>query len=170
MTRYLAESGLQPFLDKLGFSVVGYGCMTCIGNSGNLAEEVAAAIQENDLVAAAVLSGMQCILRGMCTLYTLLSLCLDLYESTVSTISMPFFFLSFFCALNSLFSVVVLLLFFLLKTLSTGNRNFEGRIHPHTRANYLASPPLVVAYALAGTIRKDLNNEPIGIHSTSSPR
>jgi aconitate hydratase len=96
---YLQESGLQPYLDQLGFQIVGYGCMTCIGNSGDLPVPVAEAIQKEDLVVAGVLSG---------------------------------------------------------------NRNFEGRIHPHVRANYLASPPLVVAYALAATLKIDFEKEPIG--------
>eukprot|EP00009_Paramoeba_aestuarina_P005674 CAMPEP_0201522862 /NCGR_PEP_ID=MMETSP0161_2-20130828/18591_1 /ASSEMBLY_ACC=CAM_ASM_000251 /TAXON_ID=180227 /ORGANISM="Neoparamoeba aestuarina, Strain SoJaBio B1-5/56/2" /LENGTH=899 /DNA_ID=CAMNT_0047921811 /DNA_START=39 /DNA_END=2738 /DNA_ORIENTATION=+ len=100
VTRYLEESGLQPFLDKLGYSVVGYGCMTCIGNSGDIDPAIGKAIQDGDLVAAAVLSG---------------------------------------------------------------NRNFEGRIHPLTRANYLASPPLCVAFALAGSVTKDFEKEPVGI-------
>ncbi|MBA0760791.1 hypothetical protein Gotri_023512 [Gossypium trilobum] len=89
VTRYLQKSGLQKYLNQLGFHIVGYGCTTCIGNSGDIDESVASAISENDMVAAAVLSG---------------------------------------------------------------NRNFEGRVHPLTRANYLASPPLVVAYSLAGTV------------------
>ncbi|XP_020261679.1 aconitate hydratase, cytoplasmic-like [Asparagus officinalis] len=97
--KYLDKSGLQTYLDQLGFHIVGYGCTTCIGNSGDLDESVSAAITENDIVAAAVLSG---------------------------------------------------------------NRNFEGRVHPLTRANYLASPPLVVAYALAGTVNIDFEKEPIG--------
>ncbi|KAG8073370.1 hypothetical protein GUJ93_ZPchr0006g43758 [Zizania palustris] len=97
--KYLDKSGLQKYLDQLGFNIVGYGCTTCIGNSGELDETVSAAISENDIVAAAVLSG---------------------------------------------------------------NRNFEGRVHPLTRANYLASPPLVVAYALAGTVNIDFEKEPIG--------
>ena len=88
VAEYLAKSGLQTDLDKLGFNLVGYGCTTCIGNSGPLPEEIAKAINDNDIVAAAVLSG---------------------------------------------------------------NRNFEGRVNPDVRANYLASPPLVVAYALAGS-------------------
>ncbi len=96
---YLARLGLQEDLDALGFELVGYGCTTCIGNSGPLPEPIARAIREGQLVAAAVLSG---------------------------------------------------------------NRNFEGRIHPLVRANYLASPPLVVAYALAGSLRRDLVNEPLG--------
>lgn len=100
VTKYLEKSGLQKYLDQLGFNTVGYGCTTCIGNSGDLDEEVASAISENDMVAAAVLSG---------------------------------------------------------------NRNFEGRVHPLTRANYLASPPLVVAYALAGTVNFDFEKEPIGV-------
>ncbi|XP_030523871.1 aconitate hydratase 1 [Rhodamnia argentea] len=99
VTKYLQKSGLQTYLNQLGFHIVGYGCTTCIGNSGDINESVASAITENDLVAAAVLSG---------------------------------------------------------------NRNFEGRVHPLTRANYLASPPLVVAYALAGTVDIDFETEPIG--------
>ncbi|KCV70163.1 cytoplasmic aconitate hydratase [Fonticula alba] len=99
VTKYLEHSGLQTYLDKLGFSVAGYGCMTCIGNSGPLPEAVSAAIEAGDLVAGAVLSG---------------------------------------------------------------NRNFEGRVNPHTRANYLASPPLCVAYALAGNLNVDFETEPIG--------
>uniref|UniRef100_A0A1D1XIT2 Aconitate hydratase n=1 Tax=Anthurium amnicola TaxID=1678845 RepID=A0A1D1XIT2_9ARAE len=99
VTKYLEKSGLQKYLNQLGFNIVGYGCTTCIGNSGDIDEAVAAAISENDIVAAAVLSG---------------------------------------------------------------NRNFEGRVHPLTRANYLASPPLVVAYALAGTVDIDFETEPIG--------
>ncbi|KAK9165048.1 hypothetical protein Scep_000239 [Stephania cephalantha] len=98
--KYLEKSGLQKYLNHLGFHIVGYGCTTCIGNSGDLDESVASAISENDIVAAAVLSG---------------------------------------------------------------NRNFEGRVHPLTRANYLASPPLVVAYALAGTVDIDFETEPIGV-------
>jgi len=100
VTRYLKESGLQESLNALGFNLAGYGCMTCIGNSGNLPEEVSGAIEKGDLVAAAVLSG---------------------------------------------------------------NRNFEGRVNPFTRANYLASPPLCVAYALAGTVNIDFEKEPIGV-------
>lgn len=103
---YLKDSGLLEYLEKLGFHNVGFGCTTCIGNSGPLPEEVTRAITENDLVAASVLSG---------------------------------------------------------------NRNFEGRINPHTLANYLASPPLVVAYALAGTVDIDLVNEPLGIGTDGSP-
>ncbi|GLU01079.1 hypothetical protein SLE2022_184050 [Rubroshorea leprosula] len=99
VTKYLQQSGLQEYLNQQGFHIVGYGCTTCIGNSGDLNESVASAIAENDIVAAAVLSG---------------------------------------------------------------NRNFEGRVHPLTRANYLASPPLVVAYALAGTVDIDFDKEPIG--------
>ncbi|QHO40355.1 Aconitate hydratase [Arachis hypogaea] len=100
VTKYIERSGLQKYLNQLGFHIVGYGCTTCIGNSGDINEAVASAITENDIVAAAVLSG---------------------------------------------------------------NRNFEGRVHPLTRANYLASPPLVVAYALAGTVDIDFETEPIGI-------
>ena len=96
---YLEQSGLQKDLDKLGFNLVGYGCTTCIGNSGPLPEEISAAINDNDLVAAAVLSG---------------------------------------------------------------NRNFEGRINPDVRANYLASPPLVVAYSIAGSMNVDMVKEPLG--------
>jgi aconitate hydratase len=106
VTDYLAAAGLTPALDQLGFNLVGYGCTTCIGNSGGLPDEVAAAIEEGDLVVAAVLSG---------------------------------------------------------------NRNFEGRINPHTRANYLASPALCVAYALAGTVTLDLSREPIGIGADGRP-
>ncbi|KAL2328350.1 hypothetical protein Fmac_021777 [Flemingia macrophylla] len=100
VTKYLLQSGLQTYLNEQGFHIVGFGCTTCIGNSGELDESVSSAISENDIVAAAVLSG---------------------------------------------------------------NRNFEGRVHPLTRANYLASPPLVVAYALAGTVDIDFDKEPIGI-------
>ena len=99
VTGYLRDSGLLPYLDQLGFNTVGYGCTTCIGNSGPLKEEIEKAIAENDLLVTSVLSG---------------------------------------------------------------NRNFEGRIHPLVKANYLASPPLVVAYALAGTVDIDLQNEAIG--------
>ncbi len=99
VTEYLKEAGLTEYMDQLGFNLVGYGCTTCIGNSGPLPEPVEAAIKEGDLIAAGVLSG---------------------------------------------------------------NRNFEGRIHPYVKANFLASPPLVVAYALAGTVDIDLVNEPIG--------
>lgn len=106
VTAYLEEAGLLEALAKLGFNVVGYGCTTCIGNSGPLPVEVVKAISSADLVAAAVLSG---------------------------------------------------------------NRNFEGRVHPHVRANYLASPPLVVAYALAGTVDRDLTTEPLGIGSDGQP-
>jgi aconitate hydratase len=106
VTEYLKDSGLLPHLEKIGFNVVGYGCTTCIGNSGPLPEAVANGIQEGDLVAAAVLSG---------------------------------------------------------------NRNFEGRIHASVRANYLASPPLVVAYALAGSMDVDLYNDPLGNDSTGKP-
>ena len=106
VTRYLDAAGLTPYLDQLGFQLVGYGCTTCIGNSGPLPEAVAQAIGEGDLVAVAVLSG---------------------------------------------------------------NRNFEGRINPQTRANYLVSPPLVVAYALAGTMDVDIIKEPLGHDSDGRP-
>ncbi|HEY3166666.1 MAG TPA: aconitate hydratase AcnA, partial [Candidatus Binatia bacterium] len=106
VTEYLKDSGLLPYLEKIGFHLVGYGCTTCIGNSGPLPEPVSNAIQEGDLVAAAVLSG---------------------------------------------------------------NRNFEGRIHANVRANYLASPPLVVAYALAGSMNVDLYNDPLGNDSQGKP-
>jgi aconitate hydratase len=106
VSRYLEASGLMPYLQALRFHVIGYGCTTCIGNSGPLPENIARAITENDLVVAAVLSG---------------------------------------------------------------NRNFEGRIHPLTKANYLASPPLVVAYALAGTVDIDVQTEPIGHDPDGQP-
>ena len=106
VTDYLAKSGLDRSLDALGFRLVGYGCTTCIGNSGPLLEPVGEAVTEGDLVAAAVLSG---------------------------------------------------------------NRNFEGRVHPQVRANYLGSPMLVVAYALAGSIRIDLTREPLGRDKTGMP-
>ncbi len=99
VTRYLDDSGLSEYLDHLGFNTVGYGCTTCIGNSGPLRPEIEKAIVDADLTVSSVLSG---------------------------------------------------------------NRNFEGRIHPLTKANYLASPPLVVAYALAGTVDIDLNNDSLG--------
>ncbi|WP_395687075.1 aconitate hydratase [Caenimonas koreensis] len=99
VTEYLTESGLMPYLEKLGFSLVGYGCTTCIGNAGDLTPEINEAITQSDLVCAAVLSG---------------------------------------------------------------NRNFEARIHPNLKANFLASPPLVVAYAIAGTVLRDLMTEPVG--------
>ncbi len=103
---YLEAAGLQEHLDALGFNIAGFGCTTCIGNSGPLAEPIAAAIAKADLVATAVLSG---------------------------------------------------------------NRNFEGRISPHVKANYLASPPLVVAYALAGSMTRDLNNQPLGKDRDGQP-
>ncbi|WP_155358533.1 aconitate hydratase [Acrocarpospora macrocephala] len=106
VTGYFERSGLQPYLDKIGFNLVGYGCTTCIGNSGPLPEEISAAVQANDLAVTAVLSG---------------------------------------------------------------NRNFEGRINPDVKMNYLASPPLVVAYALAGTMDIDLNNEPLGNGADGQP-
>jgi aconitate hydratase A / 2-methylisocitrate dehydratase len=103
---YLEQSGLQQDLDRLGFNLVGYGCTTCIGNSGPLNEPIAAAVDQGNLVAAAVLSG---------------------------------------------------------------NRNFEGRVHPQVRANYLASPPLVVAYAIAGSMTVDLARDPIGLDEAGRP-
>ncbi|MDX2224061.1 MAG: aconitate hydratase AcnA [Rhodospirillaceae bacterium] len=106
VTDYLTKSGLQADLDALGFNTVGYGCTTCIGNSGPLDDNIAKAIETGDLVVAAVLSG---------------------------------------------------------------NRNFEGRISPHVKANYLASPPLVVAYALFGNIRKDITTEPLGMGKDGKP-
>jgi len=104
--RYLEATGLGRFLEALGFHLVGFGCTTCIGNSGPLPRPVQEAIESGSLVAASVLSG---------------------------------------------------------------NRNFEGRINPHTRASYLASPPLVVAYALAGTLDIDLDSEPLGVGKDGSP-
>ncbi|RQX13262.1 aconitate hydratase [Micromonospora ureilytica] len=103
---YYERAGLTPYLNKLGFNLVGYGCTTCIGNSGPLPEEVSAAVNEHDLSVVSVLSG---------------------------------------------------------------NRNFEGRINPDVKMNYLASPPLVVAYALAGTMDIDLANEPIGEDTEGNP-
>ena len=99
VTDYLSKAGLLPYLEKLGFYLAGYGCTTCIGNAGPLAQSIEEAVVKNDLVCAAVLSG---------------------------------------------------------------NRNFEARIHPNIRANFLASPPLVVAYAIAGTMLKDFRTEPLG--------
>lgn len=106
VTRYLEDAGLMPYLEELGFNLVGYGCTTCIGNSGPLEPSVEEAIVEHDLTVASVLSG---------------------------------------------------------------NRNFEGRIHPLVKANYLASPPLVVAYALAGTVDIDLMKEPLGYDQNNEP-
>jgi aconitate hydratase len=103
---YLGQAGLVPYLEKLGFDLVGFGCTTCIGNSGPLLAEISAAINTHNLACAAVLSG---------------------------------------------------------------NRNFEGRIHPDVRMNYLASPPLVVAYALAGTMNIDLTAEPLGVSDEGRP-
>src|SRR6202012_2481961 len=100
VAEYLDKSGLQKDLDALGFNLVGFGCTTCIGNSGPLPEEISEAINQNDLVAAAVLSG---------------------------------------------------------------NRNFEGRVNADVRANYLASPPLVVAYAIAGSMQVDIAKAPLGV-------
>ncbi len=99
VTEYLEKAGLDEYLDKLGFNLVGYGCTTCIGNSGPLPEVISEAVSENDLVVCAVLSG---------------------------------------------------------------NRNFEGRINQDVRNNYLASPPLCVAYALAGRMDIDIFEEPLG--------
>ena len=106
VTEYLDASGLAKDLDALGFNLVGYGCTTCIGNSGPLPEAIAETVDKEDLVVAAVLSG---------------------------------------------------------------NRNFEGRVHPQVRANYLASPPLVVAYALAGSVKLDLTTEPLGQGTDGKP-
>ena len=106
VTEYLRQAGLQEYLDQLGFSLVGYGCTTCIGNSGPLPDDVAAEVESRNLVVASVLSG---------------------------------------------------------------NRNFEGRIQQQVRANYLASPPLVVAYAIAGKMTKDLTTEPLGTDRAGQP-
>ena len=106
VTDYIEKAGLWPYLNSLRFNLVGYGCTTCIGNSGPLPDHIAKAIKDNNLVAVSVLSG---------------------------------------------------------------NRNFEGRINPHCRANYLASPPLVVAYALAGRMDFDIVNEPIGNDKSGKP-
>ncbi len=106
VTEYLYKAGLMDSLEALGFHVAGYGCATCIGNSGPLSDEVSKAIADNDMTVAAVLSG---------------------------------------------------------------NRNFEGRVHAQVKANYLASPPLVVAYALAGTVNIDLTKDPIGYDPNNQP-
>src|SRR5699024_9509713 len=106
VTRYLEDSNLMTYLDQLGFNLVGYGCTTCIGNSGPLKEEIEEAIIKDDLLVSSVLSG---------------------------------------------------------------NRNFEGRIHPLTKANYLASPPLVVTYALAGTVDINLSTDPLGTGKDGKP-
>ncbi|HHZ12776.1 MAG TPA: aconitate hydratase AcnA [Clostridiales bacterium] len=106
VTEYLKNAGLLPYLEQLGYNIVGYGCTTCIGNSGPLPDEVSEAIDNNDMTVAAVLSG---------------------------------------------------------------NRNFEGRIHPQTKMNYLASPPLVIAYGLAGTVDIDLYSEPISYNDKNEP-
>ena len=103
---YLKASLLDEYLDELGFHTVGFGCTTCIGNSGPLPEKIVNAINEGDLIVASVLSG---------------------------------------------------------------NRNFEGRINQHVKANYLASPPLVVAYAIAGNVNHDFNNDPLGIGEKNQP-
>ena len=105
VTDYLDKSGLNKYLDQLGFHLVGYGCTTCIGNSGPLDEDIAECIAKNDLTVASVLSG---------------------------------------------------------------NRNFEGRVNPHVKANYLASPPLVVAYALAGSVYTNLTKDPLGIDTNGN--
>src|SRR5699024_10289761 len=106
VTRYWEDAGLMKYLDQLGFNLVGYGCTTCIGNSGTLREEIEEEIVKNDMIVSSVLSG---------------------------------------------------------------NRNFEGRIHPLVKANYLASPPLVVAYALAGTVDIDLTKEALGTDEDGKP-
>ncbi|RUO62098.1 aconitate hydratase AcnA [Pseudidiomarina insulisalsae] len=106
VTDYYARAGFTKYLDELGFNLVGYGCTTCIGNSGPLPDEVSKAIKDGDLIVSSVLSG---------------------------------------------------------------NRNFEGRVHPEVQANWLASPPLVVAYALAGTTRIDLSSEPLGEDKDGNP-
>ncbi len=106
VTEYLEKSGLQQDLDAIGFNLVGYGCTTCIGNSGPLEEPIAEAIEDHNLVAVAVLSG---------------------------------------------------------------NRNFEGRVHPNVRANYLASPPLVVAYSLLGKMTEDITTVPLGTGKDGTP-
>ncbi len=106
VSAYLKLSGLMPYLDALGYQLVGYGCTTCIGNSGPLHPDIVKTINENDLVAASVLSG---------------------------------------------------------------NRNFEGRIHANVKANFLASPPLVIAYAIAGTMNIDFDTEPLGIDPNGEP-
>jgi aconitate hydratase A / 2-methylisocitrate dehydratase len=106
VTQYLHSSGLQTYLDQLGFDLVGYGCTTCIGNSGPLPDDIAETIDQADLIISAVLSG---------------------------------------------------------------NRNFEGRIHPQVKANWLASPPLVVIFALAGTVTIDLSKDPIGFDQKNQP-
>src|SRR6185312_7954236 len=106
VTDYLKKAGLDTALNKLGFNLAGYGCTTCIGNSGPLPDPIAKAVVDGDLAVASVLSG---------------------------------------------------------------NRNFEGRVNPHVRANYLASPPLVVAYALAGNINLNLETDPLGTDKNGKP-
>src|SRR5204862_2242326 len=106
VTEYYKEAGLIEPLEQLGFNLAGYGCMTCIGNSGPLPEAVSHEIQDGQLVVASVLSG---------------------------------------------------------------NRNFEGRVHAEVRANYLASPPLVVAYAIAGRVDLDLTKDPVGYDAAGKP-
>ncbi|MGC4049396.1 MAG: aconitase family protein, partial [Paludibaculum sp.] len=106
VTDYLKEAGLMPYLEALKFHLVGYGCTTCIGNSGPLPDDVSKEVADHKLVVASVLSG---------------------------------------------------------------NRNFEGRVNPQVRANYLASPPLVVAYALAGRVDIDLTSDPLGTGKDGQP-
>ncbi|WP_235596666.1 aconitase family protein, partial [Marichromatium gracile] len=106
VTDYLEKAGVQTDLDELGFNLTGYGCTTCIGNSGPLPDEISKAINDNDLVACSVLSG---------------------------------------------------------------NRNFEGRVNPDVRANYLASPPLVVAYAIAGSLNIDITRDALGTDQDGNP-
>jgi len=106
VTDYLNQTGLQPYLDRLGFNLVGYGCATCIGNSGPLAAPIEEAVVKNNLVAASVLSG---------------------------------------------------------------NRNFEARVHQNIKANFLMSPPLVVAFALAGRVDIDLANDALGTGKDGKP-
>lgn len=106
VTDYLHKAGLQKYLDELGFNLVGYGCTTCIGNSGPLPDDIAKSVNDNDLVVSSVLSG---------------------------------------------------------------NRNFEGRVHPQVRANWLASPPLVVAFALAGSVALDLSKDAVGTDKSGNP-
>ncbi|KAA3461105.1 Aconitate hydratase, cytoplasmic [Gossypium australe] len=128
VTKYLQKSGLQKYLNQLGFHIVGYGCTTCIGNSGDIDESVASAISENGKFFNKNILGYTCI---------------RMLEADI---------LAVFYMLPDMVAAAVL----------SGNRNFEGRVHPLTRANYLASPPLVVAYALAGTVDIDFETQPIG--------
>ncbi|EOY12332.1 Aconitase 3 [Theobroma cacao] len=127
VTKYLLQSGLQKYLNQQGFNILGYGCTTCIGNSGELDESVASAISENG--------------------YSL-----NLFQiQLVACVTLWFTILIYVCTIDIVAADVL-----------SGNRNFEGRVHPPTRANYLASPPLVVAYALAGTVDIDFEKEPVG--------